>query len=306
MGNFQIQELCLYLALPSIKKLKLMEIRTWEDLYSEHYDWKYGNRTSTVEEIDVYEGASDFITIGRFLQPLVKLGVFHWTHGCGYTDECEDWGGNAFVQMMGMKVGWHLQELGLTFTHSTQCVSATRIESFLRFRTLTYLELDLQYLLGKVNIERNEDPNSDEKWLPLRPEQRLRCIPPRLIDILPSSIQTVRLWVSDRVMKPECMLQHVTRLRNLKQITIAYYLREENHTRGGPREPFPPLPAHPLHAIAQDLKSFGVNLDVVGSRGPLGLWRRNCAPDSDHLYTPAEMLPSTMEDPDVDVNVGPV
>lgn len=309
-GNFQIQELCPYLALPSIRKLKLMGLRSWEEISGDHYDWKYGSRTSTAEEIDVYQGEADFLTIGRFLQPLVKLRVFHWTHGCGcgYEDGCgcEDWGGNTFVQTIGKMVGWHLKELGLTFDHYTNCVSSTGIDHLLRFRTWSYLELDLQFLLGTSNLKRNKNPPTPiNVWLPRRRQQSPHSMP-RLIDILPSSIEYVRLWVSRFVQKPERTLEHVARLPNLKQITIAYYLPEENRRRDGPPEPFPPQPAHQFHTIALDLEPFGVNLDVVGSRGPPGLWRRNCAPDSDHVYTSAEMLSPTMEDLEVVVNVGPV
>ncbi|TLD27689.1 putative f-box domain protein [Venturia nashicola] len=306
LGYFQIQELCPYLALPSIKKFKLMGPTRWQ-IGGDHYEWKYGTRTSTIEEIDVYKGDADSHTIGRFLQPLVKLRVFHWTHGCGYTDGCgcEDWDGNAFVQTIGKMVGWHLQELGLTFDHYTNCVSSTGIDHLLRFPTLKYLELDLQFLLGKSNLKRNKNPPTPiDLWLPrrLRSWQSMPC----LIDVLPSSIENLRLWVTEHVLEPERMFEHIARLPNLKKITIAYYVPEVHYTRDGPPESFAPLPAHQFYAIAQDLEPFGIKLDVVGSRGPPGLWRRNCTPDKDHLYTPAEMLPSAIYDLDVDVNVAPV
>lgn len=309
LSPFQIQELCPFLALPSIKNLEVMGVTGWADIDDEQYVWKYGNRTSSVEKVDVYDGDADFYTIGRFLQPLRKLRVFHWSHGCVCPNGCADWDGNAFVQAIAMTVGWHLQELGLTFTHATQCVSTTGIDHFLSFQTLKYLELDLQLLLGKLNLKRNEDTTSEERWTLRRPRPQQSSHlhhMPRLADVLPPSIERLRLWVSKHVLKPERMLQHITQLCNLKHITIVYYIPEEHYTRDGPPEPFPPLPAHQFHSIAKDLEPFGVNLDVAGSRGPPGLWRRNCSPDSDHLYTPAEMLPPGMEYLDVDVNVGPV
>ncbi|QDS77614.1 hypothetical protein FKW77_002348 [Venturia effusa] len=281
---FLIQELCPYLALPSIKRIEVMGVAGWE-----LNDWQYKDRTSTVEEIDVYAGNVDGCTIGQFLKPLEKLRVLHWTYGCGSMNECQDWDGNAFVQTIGITVGWHLQELGLTFTHTPQCVSTTGIDHLLRFRTLKYLELDLRFLFAKLDLKRNR--------------KRLQSMP-LLIDILPSSIESVRLWVSKSISRPERMLEHVTRLSNLKQITIMYHVPEEHRLRNDPPEPFPPLPAHQFHAVAHKLEPMGINLDVVGSRGPPGLWRRNCKPDEDHLYTPAEMLPAIIQHLDIDVSIG--
>lgn len=165
--------------------------------------WKSGLR-----EIELTDSAIEADYIAEFLKPMVHLRSFRYHHegfGCsnGYF-----WDGGSFLAALQVStIADTLEELSLSGRGDAGILSAMR--SFEGFKKLRWLELDVKLLRGppehgqgdlaSMELRRAEDVcaafDLGDKLKPTEWWAKYNFSNVRLVDMLPSSIQTVELGV---------------------------------------------------------------------------------------------------------------
>lgn len=179
-----------FMALSSMRRLVAFRMVAGDGEHNgAKYTWPYGNRVSQVEHVECTGGSADRDGLEAFLTSMRNLRIFKWDHGGFGNGTGYFFNGGAFMNCVKRRVSETLVQLTLT----SWTDSLTAVDSFKEFRRLEYLEFEGKFLYGE-----QDQGESDEKLL-----GRLgghdwkidygKFQPPRLIDILPSSLCRLRL-----------------------------------------------------------------------------------------------------------------
>jgi hypothetical protein len=244
-----LEELYPYLLLPSIKRIKATGIAP-RDLRSDS-SWAnpwLTSHTSVLEELVLEDADAEATTIAWFLAPLTHLRTFVWNYRCtreSLWKSCH-WDGESFANAVARAAGEQIQDMTLTINY--EHASFTAIKTFKHFTALKRLTLDVQLLLGESNFVHAERVTG-HGWLPPRSSLRKKYDLPRLSDMLPPTLQSLRLLVSDHVHEPERLFEQATWPPLLRKIAIGSHARES-------------ISSEPFDRIAEDLASSGIQLYV--------------------------------------------
>lgn len=143
---------------------------------------------ANLEKIELVGSVGRFRELGELLSRTPKLKCFHFAyetkwHGCGH-----NWNVGAFMNAIQEEVGDTLEELSVTIL---QCYGGlgTTLDFMKGFEKLRTLELDVDMLMAPAYDKGSQNEEwLDEEGPPGDPAM------PRLVDMLPASIETVRLF----------------------------------------------------------------------------------------------------------------
>ncbi|KAL8769566.1 MAG: hypothetical protein Q9209_004498 [Squamulea sp. 1 TL-2023] len=187
-----IQNLAPFIALPSLRRLVGHDMAADDDLMD--YHWPYGSHQSNLQEFELYNTITTSLQLRRILQPMRHLRAFRYKHSgaLGWQVLFLDTAG--YLRSIIDCVGSTLKDL--TLTPPTKFYTA--FESFKGFETLSRLEIRLKLLYGGATT--NSPPpgiglvQMVNSGIPdCLPQKSPPC--PRLVDILPTTIKGLTLWV---------------------------------------------------------------------------------------------------------------
>lgn len=227
-----IETIAHFLTLPSMRRIIGLNM-----LYGQNIPENFlGGRVSYVETLHMEVMNMIPANVKAFLKPLVFVKTLHRDH-----DDALDV--TAFVQAVSEAVGDTLEELRITLAlfDMPEGLAGSKSVSFRDFKRLRCLELE-SYLLLDLDKDylddrfHNEIPNwtSDvpkaaklNLAIPILEESARKCQLPRLVDILPKSIESVEIsipaWITEEMSLLEGLVSGKKALTpRLRELTFWY------------------------------------------------------------------------------------
>lgn len=208
------QVLVPFLGLPSLRKIVGFQMEAAQ--LGRDFWWPWANGYSSLEELELTSSGISATQTRRILAPMRCLRTLKYHHagfgdGAGY-----EWDGGAFLAgIRDSPAVETLEELSLSISSGFPCFSG--VGSMKRFRRLRWLELSVELLLpdveqGHGDLADWEIRNNVENAPRQNPNEGR--VTTRLVDILPASIQEVRLLVGETVKSFEEMYEGLVVERN--------------------------------------------------------------------------------------------
>ncbi|EON96232.1 putative f-box domain protein [Phaeoacremonium minimum UCRPA7] len=178
-----------FLALNSVREFYAGSCIFYADGYTGFpFDPRYETYGANLEKIELVGSVARFRELGELLSRAPQLRCFHFAyetkwHGCGH-----NWNVGAFINAIQENVGDTLEELSITILH---CYGGrgTTLDDMTGFKRLKALELDVNMLMAPAFNKFSKN----EEWLDEEGPPGDAAMP-RLVDMLPSSIEAVRLF----------------------------------------------------------------------------------------------------------------
>ncbi|KAL8656953.1 MAG: hypothetical protein Q9226_002401 [Calogaya cf. arnoldii] len=270
--GFPVHYLAPFIALPSLERLTAYLVyRKRRD-----YWWPDGHQ-SNLRTFELFDTLITAAELQEILRPMCQLRSFRYVHGRYNVASISFLDTAGYLRSLIDCVGSTLEEL--TFTGDFRYHTA--FGSFKAFQRLTRLETRVSLLWNGITAHSKvlpERPSSESEEIPeCLPQESLPC--PRLIDILPTTLEDLILWFDRHVRHTNRLFEgfptHKQILPNLQRLNIV--VEQDND---------------PLESTLRELRSAGLEV-VVDTwynplRGQYGWDSRGRQTSGNHVSPPPE------------------
>ncbi|KAK3679393.1 hypothetical protein LTR78_000954 [Recurvomyces mirabilis] len=180
-----------FMSLKSLQNLHVCNMVGVDDGYTGiPFLWYHGDIASCLRTIQLPGGCMDAAGVAELVRHTPQLTTFAYSHHTKWHGCLHDWGAGSFIAAIGEHRGDTITELAITIDLLFGMIE-NGVTSLKEFKRLNTVELDVRVFAGPSVASGNRQGMEGEftAWEP--------SSVPNLLDILPPTICTINLFVSD-------------------------------------------------------------------------------------------------------------
>jgi hypothetical protein len=209
-----MQDFNAFFILPALRELRGWDFVAVDDNYMCFpFERQYQSRTSnSLEDVELVQSVTDASQLASFICKTPRLRSFKLEHTVKQDNLGDDWDSPAVISTLAQHCGTTLRDLSITTDpHWGAETSVGGLRSTREFVELEHLELDVQLFCGPPVTEKVRSMQAEEYWAHIQTVGWDAGSVPSLVDILPSSILSVRL-LDDAALMQSSVLENLFKL----------------------------------------------------------------------------------------------